>query len=314
MKTFTPKDKILIVGGTGFIGKHLANRCTRDTKHVTCIGLGTNKTHVIKDHEIVYADITNKEQLTDILLSGCFNYVFNLGGYINHIPYFNGGRHLIDSHFNGLLNLIDSIDRKCLKSFVQIGSSDEYGNAPSPQREDMRNEPISPYSLAKVASTHLIETISKTENFPGVVLRLFLVYGPGQDEKRFLPQIIKSCLKNKEFKTSDGKQLRDFCFVDDVVEAMVTVALCPESFGRTINIASGVPIAIREIVGKVVLLTGGGKPLWSTHPYRSGENMSLYADISLAQRFLKWNPTISLEDGLQKTINYYKHYMEIEKS
>ncbi|HHT9105566.1 MAG TPA: NAD-dependent epimerase/dehydratase family protein [Candidatus Wujingus californicus] len=306
MITFKNSDKILVVGGSGFLGKHLVRRCLRDTRFVSCIGLGRNKKGFFEDIEVINVDINNKDVLWAILNKKSFDYIFNLGGYIDHTNYFNGGRKVIETHFVGLLNILDCIDVKSLKSFVQIGSSDEYGNAPSPQRETMRENSISPYSQAKVASTHLIQMLHRTEGFPGVVLRFFLVYGPGQDNKRFLPQIINGCLNNIEFKTSEGKQLRDFCYIDDVIEAMIKAAALPQSKGNVINIASGTPVMIKDVIQKVMLFTDGGKPMWGAHPYRVGENMQLYADISLAKNLLHWEPQVSLDVGLKKTIEYYK--------
>lgn len=308
MNTFQPEDRVLIIGGAGFIGRRLTERCLKDTLHVTCLRLSSSdsrKQH-LQNLEILQADISNKEQLMHVLQERLFDYVFNLGGYIDHTPYLKGGRRLIESHFIGLMNLVDCLDKERLKGFVQIGSSDEYGNAPAPQKETMREMPISPYSLSKAAASQFIQMLSHTEGFPGVVLRFFLVYGPGQDDKRFVPQIIKACLQDSEFKTSEGRQLRDFCYVEDVVDAMVKAVLSPDARGHIINIASGAPVSIREAVEKVVMLTGGGRPLWGSHPYREGENMELYADISLAKKLLGWKPQTRLEDGLKKTIDYYR--------
>ena len=313
MNSIIDSDRILIVGGTGFIGKRLVKRCLKETPFVTCLGrIGRicDEKIFVQNIEILQADITDKKQLQSILSGKTFDYVFNLGGYINHASYFMGGRQVIDAHFIGLMNLLECLDRESLKGFVQIGSSDEYGNVPSPQRETMRESPISPYSHAKVAASHFIQMLNRTEGFPGVVLRFFLVYGPRQDEKRFLPQIIKGCLNNIEFKTSEGKQLRDFCYIDDVVEAMIIAAILPDCKGHVINIASGIPVMIKEVIQKLMELTEGGKPLWGSHPYRVGENMELYADISLAKNLLRWEPSTGLEDGLRKTIDHYRRVMD----
>lgn len=305
---FNDTDKILIAGGSGFIGRHLADRCSEYTSHITCLGLtgsygGRRKSRGMR---FIQADIGNRKQLKSALKDNSFDYVFNLGGYIDHTPYFKEGRKIIESHFTGLMNLIDCLDIKKLKGFVQTGSSDEYGSAPAPQKEDMRETPISPYSFAKAAASHFIQMLSNTEGFPGVVLRLFLVYGPMQDGKRFLPHIINECLKDKSFKTSEGRQLRDFCYVEDAVEAMIKAAVLPSAKGHIINVASGAPVSIRQVTEKVVRLAGGGKPLWGAHPYRKGENMALYADISLAKNLLRWKPETTFEKGLKKTMEYYK--------
>lgn len=311
MSYFATADRILIFGGTGFIGRHLAEKCLKDFNHVTVLGVSIKKSGS-KNIEVLKADLTDKDNLRSVLHGKSFDYVFNLSGYIDHTPYFKGGRKVIESHLVGLMNILDCLDRKRLKGFVQIGSSDEYGNAPAPQKETMREMPISPYSMAKTASSHFIQMLHRTEGFRGTVLRLFLVYGPGQDDGRFLPQIIKACLKNESFKTSEGKQLRDFCYVDDAVDAMVRAALSTKARGHIINIASGIPISIREVVERVMGFIGKGRPLWGTYPYREEENMELYADITLAQRLLGWRASTSLEEGLKKIIEYYKKGMENE--
>lgn len=315
MNTFQRGDRILVIGGTGFIGRHLARKCREYTPYVTCMGFSgnTDKTALVDNIEFIKCDVTERKQLLSALDNKTFDYVFNLGGYIDHTLYLKGGRKLIESHFIGLMNLIDCLDKERLKGFVQIGSSDEYGNAPSPQRETMREMPISPYSFAKAAASHFIQMLSHTEGFPGVVLRFFLVYGPGQDNKRFLPQIINACLQDSEFKTSEGLQLRDFCYIDDAVDAMLMAALSPDARGHIINVASGVPVSIREVVKKNVMMIGGGKPLWGSYSYREGENMELYADISLAKSLLGWEPHVAFEDGLKKTIDYYRTLLKGDK-
>jgi len=301
-------SKVLVVGGCGFIGQALVKRLITLGADVVSLNRQEKKDREsIKGVTEVVADLRDHTSLKKKLDGRSFDYVFNLGGYIDHSPYLNGGRMVIDTHYVGTLNLLDQVYSPSLKAFIQIGSSDEYGNVPAPQTEKVREAPIAPYSAAKVAATYLIQTLARTENFPGVVIRLFLVYGPGQDEGRFLPQIIKGCLRNESFKTSKGAQLRDFCYIEDAIDGMVNAALSPSAIGSVINIASGAAISIREIIDKVVDLTGGGKPLWGTHPYRKGENMELYADISLAKSLLQWKPETKLEEGLKKTVDYYRN-------
>jgi nucleoside-diphosphate-sugar epimerase len=305
IKRISDKDKVLIVGGTGFIGRHLTAKCLSYTSDVSVLGFPERDMN--PKARFIHADLTNKEQLDQALKGKRFDYVFNCGGYIDHTAYFKGGRKVIGAHYIGLLNLLDCLDRESLKGFVQIGSSDEYGGASAPQKESGRENPISPYSLAKVNASHFVQMVSKFEGFPGTVVRFFLVYGPGQDEKRFLPQIINACLKNEEFKTSLGIQSRDFCYIDDIVDGMILAAVSAKSKGHVINLASGEPVKIKHMIETVVKLTGGGKPQWGAHPYRKGENMELYADASLSRELLGWKPMISLEKGLELTIEYYKN-------
>jgi nucleoside-diphosphate-sugar epimerase len=302
-----PQEKVLVVGGRGFIGQALVQKLVNLKAEVVSL----SRTDAAAEPKIgvrqVVADLCDRSALAKALSGHAFDYVFNAGGYIDHSPYSSGGRSVIDVHYAGTLNLLDQVYRPSLKGFIEIGSSDEYGDATAPQNERIREAPIDPYSAAKTAATHLVQTLARTENFPGVVARLFLVYGPGQDARRFLPQIIKACLKDEEFKTSEGKQIRDFCYVEDAVDAMIKAVVTPEARGQVINVASGIPISIREMIENVVELIGGGRPLWGSLPYRTGENMELYADINLAKSLLQWEPQTSLKNGLEKTVEYYRH-------
>ena len=306
--TILQSDKILIIGGTGFIGRHLAKKCLSYSSFVTSLGLinRTEKESNIKGVEYIQADILDSEKLRSVLNGRSYDYVFNLGGYIDHTPYFKGGYKVLESHFVGVINVINCLDKKRLKGFVQVGSSDEYGNQHAPQNESMRERPFSTYSFSKTAATHFIQMLHLSENFPGVVVRLFLVYGSGQDEKRFLPQIVIACLKDETVETTEGRQLRDFCYIDDVVEGLIKSAVTPQAKGHIINIASGKPVLIRDMIDEIVGIIGKGNPVFGARPYREGEHMELFADINLAKELLCWEPRIMRNEGLIRTVDYYK--------
>jgi nucleoside-diphosphate-sugar epimerase len=300
-------DRLLIVGGAGFIGQHVVKRALTQGFNTTV--LSKNDCNAIdKLNGVTYlsADISNKMSLLTRLESMAFDYVINLGGYIDHANYSNGGDEVYDVHFNGVRNLVDCLDKSKIKGFVQIGSSDEYGNNPAPQFETQREAPISPYSCAKVASTYFLQTLYKTEKFPAVILRLFLVYGPGQGKERFIPQIIKGCLNNQKFSTSKGEQLRDFCFIDDIVQAIFYALDSNKARGEVINIASGKPISIKKMIDTIVSVIGSGEPQFGQVAYRNGENMALYGDITKAKKLLDWNSSVGLEQGLAETIRRVK--------
>ena len=300
-------SKVLVVGGGGFIGTALSKTLnTEGARVISLVNSDTKKRESLPNVTTITADIREHTSLKKALANYSFDYVFNLGGYIDHSPYLEGGRNVVDVHYTGMLNLLNQVFTPSLKKFVQVGSSDEYGNRPSPQSENLREVPISPYSAAKAGATHLIQALSRTEGFPGVVVRLFLVYGPGQSDKRFLPQVIKGCLEGRTFPTSAGEQLRDFCYIEDVVDGLLLSAFKPEAVGRVINIASGRPVSIISVIEKVVELVGSGQPDFGSYPYRTCENMKLYADISVAKSLLDWKPKTTLEEGLKKTVDYYR--------
>jgi nucleoside-diphosphate-sugar epimerase len=295
---------VLVTGGCGFIGNVLVRRLEKFGASVVTLGVKKISTDASKKHlNIDLRDASAVKAAVAPLRPG---YVFNLGGYIDHAPFRLGGRRVVDAHFTGTANLIEAIDWDGLKAFVQVGSSDEYGGAAAPQREDMREAPISPYAAAKTAATHLVQALARTENFPGVVARLFLVYGPGQDQRRFLPQLINGCLRKEEIPVSGGEQYRDFCYIDDVVDGLLSCALTPEARGQVFNIASGQGVTIRSVIEMVVDIVGAGSPIFGAHPYRPGENMALYAEVARGREALGWEATTGLREGLARTIAWYQ--------
>jgi nucleoside-diphosphate-sugar epimerase len=295
------KPHLLVIGGTGFIGHHLLD-FTKDEWQVTSISLNPpSPQRFVRSVRYVELDLTDIAAVTAFPFED-FDYVVNLGGYIDHMLFKDGGQSVINAHFLALQHLISILPRKSLKRFVHVGSSDEYGNLPAPQHEDFREDPISPYSMAKVASSHLLQMLYKTEGFPAVILRLFLVYGPYQDERRFLPQVVKACLCDDEFAASEGNQVRDFCYVQDVVQAIILALRTRDVEGQIFNIASGIPVSIRSIIETVQNIVGGGKPQYGSVPYRVGENMALYANVQKAERVLRWRPKVDIEEGLKQII------------
>jgi len=303
---------LLVVGGTGFIGRHIVREAIERRYNTTVLSLNeANESQRITGGHYYTADIIQLDSLAEILIDKRFSHVINLGGYINHAKFKSGGQEVLDAHFLGVQKLIYCLDWDVLQSFVQIGSSDEYGDALSPQKEDIRERPISPYSMGKVAAGQLLQMLHRTEGFPSVMLRLFLVYGPGQNHQRFLPQIISGCLNGESFATSYGQQVRDFCYIDDIVRGIFLALENKEVHGEVINLASGTPFKIRSVIEEVVNIVGSGKPRYGDVPYRVGENMSLFANITKAVERLKWQPEIELNDGLVKTVDYYRSESEL---
>ena len=295
----------MVIGGTGFIGHHLVKSAIKKNWSVSSLSINRpSADRKIKGVEYYYNNLENRLEFKK-LLSKKYDYVVNLSGYINHTNFFGQGHQVIIEHFDFVREIVILLNKENLKCFINIGSSDEYGDNFSPQSETQRENPISPYSLGKTASTHFLEMIYKTEGFPCCTLRLFLVYGPGQNQDRFIPQIIKGCIKDENFNTSFGKQLRDFCYIDDVIDGIFNVLSSKKVYGKTYNLASGKPISIKSIINKIINITRKGKPNYGAIPYREGENMSLYADITKIRNELNWLPKTSIDEGLNKTVNWY---------
>ena len=298
-------NKLLIIGGTGFIGSHLCEEGLKKGMHVTSLSINSRGTN--KGINYINADITNSLNLIDKLSKLKFDYVINCGGYINHNLYFHGGNLVIKEHLLGLYNIIDSLDLNSLKRFIQIGSSDEYGLISAPQKEDDLCFPTSPYSYSKLSATNLLQSLGKYEDFRSTIVRIFLAYGPKQKENRLLPYIIKSFLNGDKINLSPGKQIRDFCFISDIVNGIFKcIETNRDIDGEVFNLSSAEPISIKELVSKVANLTNSEIPKFGNLDYKANENMELWGSNDKARKILNWAPEVSIDEGLQKTIDSYK--------
>ena len=298
------KNSILIVGGTGFIGYHLAKRCLKKGWDVTSISLSKpKKKRFLQNVKYLICDISNKEELRKKTLKH-FKYIVNMSGHVNHFDKIQTYK----SHYVGCKNLIEIFLKKKPKSFIQIGSCVEYGNARSPQRENSKltiKLIKSTYGKAKLSATQYIINLYKKTKFPATVIRLYSVYGPKQDINRFIPFVINRSMQNKRFNCSEGDQLRDFIYINDVIDALIKTLLNKKSLGQIINIASGKPKKIKDIVKLIIRSIKGGVPQYGKVKLRPDETMKIYANIKKAKKILSWKPKILFKNGIKLTIESY---------
>ena len=298
------KNNILIVGGTGFIGYHLAKKVLKKGWQVTSISSKPpKKIRYLPKVKYILCDITKKKSL-ERNIQKSFKYVVNLGGYVDH----SNKKKTFKSHYIGCKNLAEIFLKKVPTAFVQMGSSIEYGNLKSPQIENANcypNSIKSIYGKAKLLSSIYLTDLYKKKNFPSIVLRLYLAYGSRQDANRFLPIIIKGCIENKKFPCSKGNQFRDFLHVDDVVDAIIKSLTNRNARGQIINIGSGKPRKIRNIIEYIKKISKGGYPQFGKIKLRKDEIIKLYPNIKKAKRKINWKPQISFERGIKSTIKFY---------
>ena len=298
-------EEILVVGGTGFIGYHLVNYLKKKKFNIVVAAAHSpKKKRIVKGVKYIKFDITKKKNFKKFKNFN-FKHVVNLGGYVDH----TNKKKTYYSHYHGAKNLSNFFLKKKIKSFIQMGSGGEYGNLRSPHKETdiCRPIPTSTYSKAKFLATRYLLNLYEKKNFPCTVLRLYQTYGPKQDTNRFLPILITNCLTNSKFQTSNGKQFRDFIFINDLI---TIIYKCLKSFkarGQIINVGYGKPINIKKIIYKVMKICGGGKPEFGKIILRKEENIITYPDIRKLKSILSFKPKISFEKGIRTTINSYKN-------
>ena len=296
------KQNILIVGGTGFIGFFLAKKCLELGWSVTSISARKpRKIRKLSRVKYLISDISKKNFFKKISKRE-FDYVVNLGGYVDH----NNKKKTYNTHYLGSANLANYFLKKKIKRFVQIGSGGEYGKAISPQKEIKKSKPLSVYSRSKYLANNYLLKIYKKKKFPVTIFRLYQVYGPRQDLNRFIPIVINSCIKNRTFPCSDGQQYRDFIYVTDVISAILKSFKKEKSNGKIINLGSEKPLKIKNIIFLIKKITKGGKPQLGKINLRKEENLITYPSISRAKKLLNWGPQINFRQGLKKTIRFYE--------
>jgi len=300
------KKKILIIGGTGFLGHHLAQKCLKNNLQV--ISLSRNKPkkeRFLKKVKYLYADISNKKQLK-YKLKFKLNYVVNFAGDVDH-----HGKNTIKSHFNGCKNIVGILKKKKIDKFIQIGSSVEYADQKSPHSEQNRkviiNELKSNYAKAKLSSTNFLLNLYEKEKFPLTIFRPYLIYGPGQDINRLIPFVIKNCIEGKSFPCSNGQQYRDFVYIDDAIDLIFKSLRNKKATGEVFNLCSGKPIKIREIIRYIKKKIKKGNPKFGLISLRNDEIIKFYGNPKKAKYFFNWKAKINIKKGINQTIVFYEN-------
>ncbi len=298
------KKKLLVIGGTGFIGYHLCKEASKLGWIIESISTKKpKKIRYLKKVKYIICDIRKPKNLKK--LNKNYDYVVNLGGYVDH----SDKKKTYESHYKGSKNLADFFVNKNIISFIQLGSSIEYGNLKSPQRENFKcsvKKVKSVYGKSKLLATKYLLNLFKKAKFPVTILRLYLAYGPYQDINRFIPITIDGCLKNISFNSSKGIQKRDFIYISDVINMIFKCLKNKNSKGEIFNVGTGKPKKIKKIIDNIKNNLKGGNPLYGKVNFRKDEILNLYPSISKAKKKLNWKPKISFEKGLNNTIRYYR--------
>ncbi len=303
------KYKILVTGGTGFIGKNFIKFLLKK-KIFKIYSLSTKKIRKdLREKKVnyIYCRLEDKILLKK-KINYNFDYVVNFAGYIDH----SNSRQTLRSHYIGLKNLIKTIKYDNLKKFVQIGSSVEYGFSNSPQKETLIlniSKLKSIYGKSKLKSTYFLIDQYRKKKLPVIILRPYLIFGPGQSDRRLIPYIIKNCLLNKSFDCSHGKQLRNFFFIKDFV-SVIYKCLEINANGQIINVGSHKNYTVKFIIDKINQIIKKGSPQYGKLKLRKDEPLSLYPNLSKFKKLFNFKKEIPIDIGLKQTIKYYRSIMK----
>jgi nucleoside-diphosphate-sugar epimerase len=303
----------LVTGGAGFIGSHLAEELTRRGHRVRVAdslitGKRANLLHV-KGVEFLEGDLADLA-FAHRAVDGT-DYVLHQAA-IPSVP--RSVKDPIASHranVEATVNVLVAARDARVRRLVFAGSSSAYGNTPTlPKREDMPSSPLSPYALQKVVGEQYLQMFRRLYGLETVSIRYFNVFGPRQDPTSAYSGVISvfatALLENRApVIYGDGEQTRDFTYVANVVDGVLRACDAPEANGEVINVATGSRISLNQLFRTMRDVVGGTlEPAYAD--VRPGDVKDSQADIAKAQRLLGYQPIVSFEDGLKRTIEWYR--------
>jgi UDP-glucose 4-epimerase len=300
---------VLVTGGAGFIGSHVAARFARDGWAVRVLddfstGLRANLDPAWR---LVEADVCTPDAVFEAA-AGC-EAVVHLAAFTSVPESFERHRECYRVNALGTHRVLDASVRRGVRKVVFASSSAVYAELPdAPKREDDCPEPISPYAVSKLGGEHLLEGFAALHGLASVALRFFNVYGPRQPADSAyaaaVPIFIERGLRGEPLTVyGDGHQTRDFVYVEDVAEAVFRAACSPRT--GVFNVGTARAEEILALANTIVKLTGGG-PAHRFEPLRPGDVRSSTADVSRIAAALDWRSEWSLERGLQATLEWYR--------
>jgi UDP-glucose 4-epimerase len=304
MDTSYRGQKVLVTGASGFVGRHLVRALLGAGAEVGAMA----RRHVETATQSFAGDLRDAGFVGDTIGSWQPKVIFHLAATRLRSLDPANMRDAIDANVGGILNVLSaSVDLPDLPSVVALGSGEEYGSAPTPYEESLRELPISAYSVSKLSATHLCQMLAHTRGLPVCILRPSVVYGPEQPTDMFVPALVRALLRRERFPMTAGAQTRDFVFVGDLVEAILLAGSAPALGGEVINIGSGRAISIAALADRLETMTGyKGHTDRGAVAYREVELMTYAMNITKAERLLGWRPATTLDDGLAQTIAWYR--------
>jgi len=308
-------SRVCVTGGAGFIGSRLAGRLLELGAAVTVIDDLSNSdmgpvAELLDAHagrfRFIQASILDPGALADAVDGA--SVVFHLAAISAAGVSLDEPGRVFDVNAAGTQRVCEAAKRAGVARLVYAGSCSAYGHRPSPQRETDAPHPLSPYAASKVAGEQIVTAYAESMGLPGVSLRLFNVYGPGQPAgsayAAVIPVFVGHALAGKPLELHGaGAQTRDFIHVQDVVRALLLAAGRQDAGTGPFNVGTGEGVTIRQLAESVVRLAGDESVELIDAPARKGDVPDSAADVSLAERALGFTAGTSFEDGLAELID-----------
>ena len=325
MKNFKGKE-VLITGGLGFIGSNLSIELVKRGAHVTIVDnmlprQGSNLFNIKEIEDQVTVNISDvRNQLSMNHLVKGKDYIFHLAGQVNHVDSMRNPLQDLDINCVGTLVLLEALrEHNRTGKVVFAGTRGEYGSSVKlPVDEDHPTNPKGIYAVTNLTAEKMILVYDDIFGIKGACLRITNTYGPRHqmmhDEYGVFNWFIRKAMDDEEIPVfGDGRILRDFLYVEDLVSCMLMTAAAEEAYGKVFNVGTGVAVSFIDLAKKITEIAGKGRVAYTefTQERREVEPGDYYADVSRIKKVVKWAPKISLHEGIKKTIGFYmKHRKE----
>ena len=315
MASFSGK-RIFITGGTGFIGINLTGALVASHACVHVLSRDAQRFDRLKklfpSIQGHIGDIRNADVIMDILRAARPDIIFHAATARSAHP--ETERELMfQTHVQGAENLIASCIRTKPERLVVLGGSLEYGHHEDPLSEDMAPVPNTLYGATKAAGTMLFQQAAQGSKLPVVILRIFSVYGQWEGLKRLIPSAIRAGLQGEELRLTAPGYKRDYLHVDDVVTACCLAATARQVAGEIINVGTGIQTSNEAVVEYINALTGKHlRIVYGAYPARESDSFHWVADTLKCRRMLNWQPAITLTDGLERAVKWFREHFASE--
>ena len=301
-----------ITGATGFIGANLTRELLARNLNVNIIARTTSNMWRFQDIKgkikVHNVDILEEKKLTSVVKQIKPDYIFHLAAYGAYPRIQTNEKKILQTNIIGTYNMLKAALDLPYSCFINTGTSSEYGIKNKPMKESDLLEPNMTYGVAKAAATMLCQYFARVHKKPIVTLRPFSVYGYYEERFRLVPDIILNCIKGNDVELTRGEQKRDFIFIEDMIEAYIKAIENPSIKGLVLNVGSGNDISVKEVAKMIHKMVNSKNRLIfgkkKKEPFET--DVCWRADISKIRKALHWKPKTNLQEGLKKTIGWFR--------